>query len=57
MAYQFHLKLKSADQPNITLVCSGAFDMALTAAPIRLPELREALGDYAEVRVKEGPAG
>jgi hypothetical protein len=57
MAYQFHLKLKSADQPNITLVCSGAFDMALTAAPIRLPELREALGDYADVRVKTEPAG
>jgi len=57
MAYQFHIKLKSADQPHITLVCSGAFDMALTAAPIRLPELREALGDYADVRVKAGPAG
>ncbi|MGW8311094.1 MAG: hypothetical protein ACWGNB_08515 [Thiogranum sp.] len=57
IAYQFHMKLKSADQRNITLVCSGAFDMALTAAPIRLPELREALGDYADVRVKAGSAG
>jgi len=52
IAYQFHMALKAAGQQDVTLVCSGAFDMPLTAAPIRLPELRQALGDYAEVRVK-----
>ena len=52
IAYQFHMALKAADQQDVTLVCSGAFDMPITAAPIRLPELRQALGDYAEVRVK-----
>jgi len=52
IAYQFHIALKSADQQDVTLVCSGAYDMPVTAAPIRLPEVREALGDYAEVRVK-----
>ena len=52
IAYQFHIRLKSENQAPVTLVCSGAFDMALTAQPIRLPEVREALGDYAEVRVK-----
>lgn len=52
IAYQFHIALKAADQQDVTLVCSGAFDMPITAAPIRLPEVRQALGDYAEVRVK-----
>ncbi len=52
IAYQFHIALKSADQQDVTLVCSGAFDMPISAAPIRLPEVRQALGDYAEVRVK-----
>lgn len=52
IAYQFHIALKAPDQQPVTLVCSGAFDMPITAAPIRLPEVRQALGDYAEVRVK-----
>ena len=52
IAYQFHIKLKAADQQAVTLVCSGAFDDPASAAPIRLPELRQALGGYAEVRVK-----
>lgn len=57
IAYQFHIKLASQQHGRVTLVCSGAFDMPLTVAPIRLPELREALGDYAQVRVKTGPEG
>lgn len=52
MAYQFHIELKAADQQDVTLVCSGAFDDGILAKPIRLPEVRQALGDYAEVRVK-----
>jgi hypothetical protein len=52
IAYQFHIALKAVDQQDVTLVCSGAYDMPVTAAPIRLPEVRQALGDYAEVRVK-----
>jgi len=55
IAFQFHIKLKTAEQGHVLLICSGAFEMALTAAPIRLPEMREALGDYAEVRVKAVP--
>lgn len=57
IAQQFHYSLKSTEQANMTLVCSGAFDEPLTAAPIRLPELREALGDYATVRVRAVPSG
>ena len=51
MAYQFHMPLASDDQSGVKLVCSGAFDNPAVAAPIRLPEVREALGDYAIVRV------
>lgn len=58
IAHQFHIRLKSTEQSNATLVCSGAFDMPIQAAPIRLPEVREALGDYATVRVPmTAPAG
>jgi len=59
IAHQFHIRLKSAEQPDVRLlVCSGAFDMPIAAKPIRLPEMREALGTYAEVRVLSGlPAG
>jgi hypothetical protein len=53
MAYQFHIALKSDEQPGIKLVCSGAFDSPAAAVPIRLPEVREALGEYASVRVRE----
>ena len=52
IAYQFHIALKADDQQDVILICSGAYDMPDQAAPIRLPELRQALGDYAEVRVK-----
>ncbi len=52
IAYQFHIKLKAPDQQDVTLVCSGAFEDPMSAAPIRLPEVRQALGGYAEVRVK-----
>ena len=52
IAYQFHIALKTVDQQDMVLICSGAYDMPDQAAPIRLPELRQALGDYAEVRVK-----
>jgi hypothetical protein len=54
IAWQFHITLKAPDQSRMLLICSGAFDSPVAAAPIRLPELREALGDYAEVRVR-GP--
>lgn len=51
MAYQFHISLVSEKQPKVLLVCSGAFDSPAVATPIRLPEVREALGDYVKVRV------
>lgn len=57
IAYQFHIRLKAPQRAPVTLVCSGAFDMAISAQPIRLPEVREALGDYAEVRVKAPATG
>jgi len=53
IAYQFYIRLKSQQQEPLTLVCSGAFDTPITAQPIRLPEVREVLGDFTEVRVKE----
>jgi len=55
IAWQFHIELSAADRPRLTLVASGAFDGPATAAPIRLAELREALGSYAEVRVHATP--
>lgn len=57
MAWQFHITLRAADDSRLTLVCSGAFDGPAGAEPIRLPEVREALGQYAGIRVKETPAG
>ena len=57
IAYQFHIRLKSEQQAPVTLVCSGAFDMAISAQPIRLPEVSEVLGDFAEVRVKAPATG
>ncbi len=57
MAYQFHMTLVSEEQPGIKLVCSGAFDSPAAAVPIRLPEVREALGDYVVVRVQENSTG
>jgi hypothetical protein len=51
MAYQFHITLASDQQPGVKLVCSGAFDSPVTAVPIRLHEVREALGEFAAVRV------
>jgi len=53
IAWQFHITLKSPQQSRMILVCSGAFDVPSTAAPIRLPEVRDALGNFAEVRVRE----
>jgi hypothetical protein len=55
IAWQFHITLQAGDQSRVILVCSGAFDGPATAAPIRLPEMREALGNYAELRVHETP--
>ncbi len=52
IAYQFYISLRSHWQAPVTLVCSGAFESAAAAQPIRLPQVREVLGDYAEVRVK-----
>ena len=52
IAYQFHIRLRSQQQAPVMLVCSGAFDSPSSAQPIRLPQVREVLGDYAEVRVK-----
>jgi len=52
IAYQFHIRLRSQQQAPLELVCSGAFDSPSSAQPIRLPQLREVLGEYAEVRVK-----
>jgi hypothetical protein len=57
MAYQFHMTLVSDAQPGVKLVCSGSFDSPAVAVPIRLPEVREALGEYAVVRVPENPPG
>jgi len=57
MAYQFYISLRSQQQAPVTLVCSGAFESAAEAQPIRLPQVREALGDYAEVRVKAPETG
>ena len=57
MAYQFHITLISDEQPGVKLVCSGAFDSPAAAVPIRLPEVREALGGYVVVRVQENPTG
>lgn len=57
MAYQFHMALASDQQPGVILVCSGAFDNPAVATPIRLPEVREALGDYATVTVQATPPG
>jgi hypothetical protein len=51
MAWQFHITLQAIDGARVILVCSGAFDGPAWAEPIRLPEVREALGSYAEVRV------
>jgi hypothetical protein len=53
IAFQFHIQLTSKTQTDFTLVCSGAFDAPALAVPIRLPELRDALGDYARVTVQE----
>ncbi len=55
MAWQFHITLASQHHRRVTLVCSGAFDVPSLATPIRLPEMREAFGDYATVRVGERP--
>ena len=57
MAFQFHMPLTSDEQPGVILVCSGAYDNPAFAVPIRLPEVREALGDYAAVRVQAPPPG
>lgn len=56
MAWQFHITLKGAAPPLMTLVCSGAFDSPSMADPIRLAEVREAFGDYAAVSVRETPS-
>ncbi|MFQ5643784.1 MAG: hypothetical protein ACE5FQ_08805 [Thiogranum sp.] len=56
IAYQFHFTLGSQQQGTLTLVCSGAFDMAVSAQPIRLAEVREVLGNFAAVRVKAATA-
>ncbi len=57
IAYQFHISLRSQQKALVTLVCSGAFESPLSAQPIRLAEVREVLGDYAEVRVKVPETG
>jgi len=57
IAYQFHIRLHSQQQAPVTLVCSGAFDMGISAQPIRLPEVREVMGEFAEVRVKAPATG
>jgi hypothetical protein len=56
LAYQFHILLAGAAAPGFKLVCSGAFDSPALAKPIRLPEVREALGAYVEVTVRASPA-
>ncbi|GMQ89375.1 MAG: hypothetical protein BMS9Abin09_0853 [Gammaproteobacteria bacterium] len=57
IAYQFHISLRSQQQVPVMLVCSGAFNSPSSAQPIRLPQVREVLGDYAEVRVKAPATG
>lgn len=56
LAYQFHILLAGDVAPGFKLVCSGAFDSPALAKPIRLPEVREALGGYAGVTVRAPPA-
>lgn len=53
IAYQFHYRLgASPGREAMKLVCSGGFDDPGLAEPIRLAQIHQALGGYAEVRVK-----
>ncbi len=54
-AWQFHIRLSAAGRPDMTLVCSGAFDTPARMAPIGLSQMRQALGDYAAIRVAPRP--
>ena len=57
IAYQFYIRFRSQPQAPVTLVCSGAFGSPSSVQPIRLPQVREVLGDYADVRVKAPAPG
>jgi len=52
IAYETHMLLNAAGQGSPErLVCSGAFASPDTAAPIRLAQMRQALGSRVVVRV------
>jgi len=57
IAYQFHIRLRADNQTPLLMVCSGAFDDAVSARPIRLQEMREVLGGFAELGVKSTQHG
>ncbi len=57
VAYETHMLLDTTDPASPErLVCSGAFEPPAEAAPIRLAEMRQALGSWVVVRVP-GSAG
>lgn len=57
IAYETHMLLQAAGQRSPErLVCSGAFAEPYKAAPIRLEQMRQALGSWVVVRVP-GSAG
>jgi hypothetical protein len=52
IAMQSYMRVRAEGQPDVyALVCSGAFAAPAEAKPIRLNELRQALGPLADVRV------
>lgn len=54
IAFETHMRLDVGDRKEpARLVCSGAFAAAAEAAPIRLAEMRQALGKWVIVRVPE----
>jgi hypothetical protein len=51
VAMESYMRLAAAEQPGVyALVCSGGFAAPAEAEPMRLHELREALGPLAAVR-------
>lgn len=54
IAFETHMRLNVPDQSDPErLVCSGAFAAPGEAAPIRLAEMRQALGSWVIVRARE----
>ncbi len=56
IAFETHMKLDISGKTDPErLVCSGAFASPMEAAPIRLAEMRQALGAWVIVRVPASP--